>query len=192
MRQIKSLADRRRESSHATAATAAASSLSGCFEISVNAAGRTRRVTECCRITHLRVRGLHLAWRSVAQDARVMFPGDVMLHTRCFAHGPLRHRRCDADESGGRKYDDRFLHLSVLLFPGTKSRSRDRNLVRYGERAASRGRRWRLRRRSRHVSHAKQRTLNFKGHSRADAPVNGERPCSVGEGNAGRLFQRLG
>jgi hypothetical protein len=53
-------------------------------------------------------------------------------------------------------------------------------------------RRWRLRSRSRHVSHAKQRTLNFKGHSRADAPANGERPCSVGEGNAGRLFQRLG
>ena len=98
---------------HMPPPTAAAStSLPGHFQIPVHT-GFSRHVTESARIAFLRAPGLHLA-RCSGAGARVMFPGDLMLQTRCLALHTLRKRRCGDDESGDRKCDDRCLHFSVL------------------------------------------------------------------------------
>jgi hypothetical protein len=122
-----------REGSHATpSASAATTSLSGRFEISVQTTGFTSRVTESSRIALLRALGLHLTQRSVA--APVMFLGDLMLLTR---YTLCKHGRCGGDESGGRKCDDRCLHFSVLP-PWNKKPAQRAEVRPFRERATSR------------------------------------------------------
>jgi hypothetical protein len=105
------------EGSHATpsasAASAATTASSHTFE---KVTAFTRRVSGSTRIARLRARGLHLTQRRVTGGARVMFLGDLMLQTRCFArYTPRKRGRCGGDESGGRKCDDRCLHFQSSL-----------------------------------------------------------------------------
>ena len=101
------------EGSHATpSASAATTASSHTFE---KVTAFTRRVTGSARIARLRARGLHLTRRRVTGDARVMFLGDLMLHTCCFTRYTLRKRdRSGGDENGGGKCDNRCLHFSFL------------------------------------------------------------------------------
>jgi hypothetical protein len=128
-----------REGSHASAsASAATTSLSGRFDISVQATGLTRHITESSRIALPRALGLHLTRRSVAGDGRVMFLKNLMLQARCFAWYTLRkYGRCGGDESGGRKCDDRCLHFSILP-PWNKKPAQRLKLDPFRKRAASR------------------------------------------------------
>lgn len=107
---------RQRGGSHATPSASTATSSHTVEKITA----LIRRVGRSCRIVILRALGLRLTRRSVAGDARVMFPGDVMLQARCLARYTLcKHGRCGGSESGGRKCDDRCLHFQTSLIGTT-------------------------------------------------------------------------
>jgi hypothetical protein len=76
----------------------------------------SRRVTESAGIGPRALdRALHRP-RGVSVNVSVMFPGDLVLRTRCFARYVFgKYGRSGGDKSGGRKCNDCSLHLSSSL-----------------------------------------------------------------------------